>query len=86
MFVGISGPLVPRIRRSVVGGAFLDGVNAAALALMAVVTLQLAAVSLREPVTVLIALVSAFALYRYRINSTWLILGGAAAGLLWTVL
>src|SRR4030095_13867694 len=32
-FVAISGPLVPRIRRSPVAGAFLDGVNAASLAL-----------------------------------------------------
>ena len=38
VFVAASGPLVPRIRRSPAAGAFLDGVNAASLALMAVVT------------------------------------------------
>jgi hypothetical protein len=41
VFVAISGPLVPRIRRSPVAGAVLDGVNVASLALMAAVTLQL---------------------------------------------
>ncbi|HVL11327.1 MAG TPA: chromate efflux transporter, partial [Gemmata sp.] len=42
VFVALSVPLVPRLRRSKVAGAFLDGVNAASLALMAVVTVQLA--------------------------------------------
>jgi chromate transporter len=41
VFVAASGPLVPRIRRSPTAGAFLDGVNATALALMVVVTQQL---------------------------------------------
>ena len=38
-FVAVSGPLVTRIRRSATAATFLDGVNAASLALMAVVTL-----------------------------------------------
>ena len=42
VFVALSGPLVPRIRRSPVAGAFLDGVNVASIALMALVTAQLA--------------------------------------------
>ena len=41
VFVALSGPLVPRMRRSATAGAFLDGVNVASLALMAVVTWQL---------------------------------------------
>jgi chromate transporter len=40
-FVAISGPLVPRLRRSAIAGAFLDGVIVASLALMAVVTWRL---------------------------------------------
>src|SRR4030095_6354500 len=44
-FVAISGPLVRRIRRSPLAGAFLDGVNVASLALMAVVTWRLGAVA-----------------------------------------
>ena len=36
-FVAVSGPLVPRLRRSAIAGAFLDGLNVASMALMAVV-------------------------------------------------
>ena len=41
-FVSISGPLIPHLRRSPLAGAFLDGVNVGAWALMAAVTLFLA--------------------------------------------
>lgn len=80
-FVAISGPLVPRLRSSPAAGAFLDGVNAASLALLALISLQLAATALRGPAAILLAGISAILLLRYRVNATWLILGGAAAGL-----
>ncbi|HYW30662.1 MAG TPA: chromate efflux transporter [Gemmatimonas sp.] len=81
VFVALSGPLVPRIRRSPSTGAILDGVNVASLALMAVVSLQLARAALLDIPTILIAAVSMLLLHR-RINSVWLILAGAIAGLL----
>jgi chromate transporter len=81
-FVAVSGPLVPRIRKSPVAGAFLDGVNAAALALMLVVTYELSRAALVDLKTIILALVSAVILFRFRINSAWLVLGGAIAGLL----
>src|SRR5215204_1112010 len=71
-FVALSGPLVPRIRRSPTAGAFLDGVNACALSLMFVVTYLLARSALVDVTTVLIGLLSAFLLFRFRINSAWL--------------
>ena len=80
VFVAVSGPLVPRIRRSPVAGAFLDGVNVAALALMAVVTYQLGRAALIDLTTVMVAAVSAIILFRFRINSAWLIIGGAILG------
>ena len=79
-FVALSGPLVPRIRRSPAAGAFLDGVNVAALALMVVVTYQLGRASLVDIKTLLIGLISGFLLFRFRVNSAWLVLGGAIAG------
>jgi len=85
LFVGAIGFLLPRMRKSVWAGAFLDGVNAASLALMAVVTLQLGVGTFRDPVSVLLAAASAFLLYRFRVNSTWLILGGAVIGLVLTL-
>ncbi|HEX2268835.1 MAG TPA: chromate efflux transporter [Pyrinomonadaceae bacterium] len=80
VFVAVSGPLVPRIRRSPVAGAFLDGVNAASLALMFVVTYQLGRAAIIDVTTIILALASAVALFRFKLNSAWLILGGAIVG------
>ncbi len=81
-FVAISNPLIPRLRESPWAGALLDGVNVAALGLMAAVTWQLGWASLIDPLTVIIGLASAILLVRYKVNTTWLIAGGAAAGLI----
>jgi chromate transporter len=81
-FVAVSGPLVPRIRKSPLAGAFLDGVNVAALALMLVVTYQLGRAALVDVPTIALALISAAILFRFRVNSAWLVLGGAIIGLL----
>ena len=83
VFVAISGPLVPRIRRSRVAGAFLDGVNVGSLVLMATVPLQLGRSTLVDVPSVVIALASAVLLIRFKLSSTWVLLGGAAAG--WVV-
>jgi chromate transporter len=82
VFVALSVPLLPRLRRSKVAGAFLDGVNAASLALMAVVTVQLGRAALVDALTVVLAVASAILLLRFRVNATWLVLGGAVAGLM----
>jgi chromate transporter len=80
VFVAISGPLVPRIRRSPVAGAVLDGVNVASLALMAAVTLQLGRAAIVDAPTAILAAIGAVVLLRYRPNTAWLVLGGALAG------
>lgn len=85
VFVAASVPLLPRLRRSVVAGAFLDGVNVAALALMAVVTWQLGRAAIVDVPTALLAIISAVILLGSHINSAWLMLGGAVIGLLRTV-
>jgi chromate transporter len=82
VFVALSGPLVPRIRRSATAGAFLDGVNAASLALMAIVTWHLARAALVDPLTVALALGSGVVLVLVRPNSAWLVLAGGLVGLL----
>ena len=81
-FVAISGPLVPRLRRSPVAGSFLDGVNVASLALMAVVTWQLGRAALVDLPSVALGVAAALALFRFRLNSAWLVLGAAGIGLL----
>jgi chromate transporter len=80
-FVSISGPLIPHLRRSPLAGAFLDGVNVGAWALMAAVTLFLARAAVVDVVTMMLAVASAFVLIRYRINSAWLVIGGGLIGL-----
>jgi chromate transporter len=86
IFVAISGPLVPRMRRSPVIGAFLDGVVIASLGLMVVVTWQLLHTALVDWITLILAAASALLLFRYKTNSAWLVLGGALVGLTFTLL
>jgi chromate transporter len=81
VLVAASGPLIPHIRRSAVAGAFLDGVNVASLALMALVSYQLGRSSIVDWISALLAAVSLFLLVRFRINSAWLVLGGAIVGI-----
>jgi len=83
-FVGLSGPLLPRIRQSETAGAFLDGVNAASLALMVVVTYQLGRFAVVDFTTLALTLISAMVLFRFRVNSIWVVFGGAVVGLLAT--
>jgi chromate transporter len=80
VLVALSGPLVPRIRRAPLAAAFLDGVNAAALALMAAVVWDLGRAALVDAPTVALTLLSAVLLVRCKANSAWLIVGAAALG------
>jgi chromate transporter len=80
ILVAISGPFIPLIRKSATAGAFLDGVNVASLALMAAVSYQLARSTIVDWLTAGLAVVSLVLLLRFRINSAWLVLGGAAVG------
>jgi chromate transporter len=80
VFVAISGPLVPRMRRSKTAGAVLDGVNVASLALMAAVALELGRAAIVDIPTAGLAAISAIVLIRYKLNSAWLVLGGTIAG------
>jgi chromate transporter len=82
VFVAISGPLLPRLRQSPIAGAFLDGVNAASLALMIAVTWDLSREAIVDTTTVVLAILSAIALIRFRLNSVWLIVAGGIAGVL----
>jgi chromate transporter len=82
VFVAVSNPLIPKIRQSAWAGSLLDGINVASLALMAAVTWQLGQAAIVDPITAVLVIVSAVLLFRYNVNSTWLILGGGITGLL----
>lgn len=82
VFVALSVPVFARLRQSAWASALLDGVNVASLALMGAVTGQLGQSALHDPLTWVLCLLSLVALVRYKINATWLVLAGAAVGLL----
>lgn len=82
VFVAISNPLIPRIRNSTWVSGLLDGVNVASLGLMGAVTSQLGRASLIDPLTIVVAVLSLVLLLRFKVNSAWLIIGGALIGLL----
>ncbi len=80
LFVLLSNPLIPRIRSSPWSSGLLDGVNVAALALMAVVTWRLGRSAIVDPMTAAVAIASAVLLFRFRVNAFWLVLGGGLTG------
>ncbi len=80
VFVALSNPVIPRLRRSPWAAGFLDGVNVASLGLMATVTWQLGRAALVDAVTVGLALVATVLVFRLRLNSAWLVLGGGLVG------
>jgi chromate transporter len=80
LYVGWTAGFLPKLRKSPVAGAFLDGVNAAAVALMALVGWQFARAAIVNLPAAVLMVVSAVLLFRYKMNSAWLVLGGAIAG------
>jgi chromate transporter len=84
LFAAASRPLIPRIRRSKIAGAFLDGVNVGAVALMIAVTWQLSRAAPVDFPSGAIAALSAVVLIYFRINSAWLIFAGGFVGLVAT--
>jgi len=80
VFVGLLARILPMLRASRRLGAFLDGLNASAVALMAVVTLKIATSSFTGWETVLLGVVAAVATFGFRVNAAFLVVGGAAAG------
>jgi chromate transporter len=82
VFVALTAKYLPKLRKSPMASAFLDGVNAAAVALMALVGWQFARETLLNVPAVVVAGIAAILVMRFRVNSAWLILGGALVGIL----
>ncbi|MFI5197822.1 MAG: chromate transporter, partial [Thermoanaerobaculia bacterium] len=81
VLVAASGPLIPRLRRSPLAAAFMDGVNVAAVGVILVVGVELARTALVDVTTILLAALGFVALVRLRLNSAWLVAAGALVGL-----
>jgi len=82
--VAFTGPLLPRLRKSKIVSALLDGVNAGSLGLMLGVVLFLARAAIFDLATALTAVGGAILLVRFKVNPTWLILAGAALGIIYS--
>jgi chromate transporter len=82
LLVASSGPLLPRLRRSALVSAILDGVVVGCLALMGVVAWQLGRAAIVDWRSFVILLVGAVLVLRFRVNSAWVIAGAALIGLL----
>ncbi len=80
VLVAATYPIISRLRQSRWAAGFLDGVNVASLGLMAAVTSYLALAALVDAVSVGIAGMAALLVFRWRLNSAWLVLGGALVG------
>lgn len=81
VFIALLGPLLPKIRSNPLARGALDGMNAAVVALILVVTVRLGVDALRSRPAILLCLLSLILLWRWKINTTWIIV--AAAGLGW---
>ena len=81
LFVALTNPLIPTLRASPWMGAFLDGVNVAALGLMAAVTWELGRAAVVDWLTAMLAVIAAVLLLRFKVNSAWLVLSGGLVGL-----
>jgi len=82
LFVAALNPLIPRLRASLWMGAFLAGVNVAAVSLMTGVTWTLGRAAIVDWPTAVLAITAAVLLIRFKVNSAWLVLGGGITGLL----
>ncbi len=85
VLVWLVNPWVTQLRASGWTAGFLDGVNAASLGLMAGVTYTLGLTALVDWLTLSLAGLSAIAVFRFEINSAWLVLGGGVIGWLATL-
>jgi chromate transporter len=82
VLIALIHPLASRLRQARWTSTLLDGVNAAALALMTGVLVQLGQQTLRDVFTWMIAVLAFVILLRFQWNSVWLILAGALIGML----
>jgi chromate transporter len=80
VLVAATYPIIPKLRQSRWTAGILDGVNVASLGLMGAVTWHLARAALVDPLTIGIGVMAAGVLFRWRVNSAWLVFGGAGIG------
>lgn len=87
LLVLILNPLIPKMRKSKIIGAILDAVNVAAIALIIAVSVEMAKDTLTDWRTILIAVASLIVVFVFKkMNSAFIVLGGAVVGYLLTLI
>ena len=85
VFVAILNPLMPKLRKSKVISALLDAVNIAAVALIAAVCIEMGKATLTDWKTITIAITSLIVVFYFKkLNSAFVVVGGALLGLILT--
>ena len=83
LLVLLLNPLVPRMRKSIVLGYFLDTVNVAAVAVMLAVLVNMGVETMEDWRAISIAALGIAITLRFpKINAMWLVIGGAVMGYL----
>lgn len=82
LFVLLLNPLIPKMRQSAWLAAFLDAVNVAAVGLMVAVLISLGRQTFTSWQGIVIALLALVASIYFKVNSAWIVLGGAVLGYL----
>jgi chromate transporter len=77
----VISPWVVKLRASPWASGFLDGVNAASMGLMAVVTYTLGRAAIVDWITMVVALLGSITVFRFQLNTIWLVLASGAIGI-----
>ena len=81
LFVALLNPLVPRMRNSILFSTFLDGVNAASVAIILTVCIVFGRETVTDWRTIMIAILSGVVTFGFRqVNTAFVVLGSAIAG------
>ncbi len=81
LLVALLNPLIPRLRKSKIMGAFLDTVNMVSVAIILSVIMEIAQATFLDWRAILIALVSFVVTFFFKkVNTAFVIIGGAALG------
>jgi chromate transporter len=86
VFVAILNPLIPKLRKSKAMSAFLDAINVAAVAVILAVAVEMSRDTLTDWRTVVIAVISFIVVFKFKkLNSAFIVIGGAILGFLLTL-
>ncbi len=87
LFVALLNPLVKKVRNSTLFAAFLDAVNVASVAVIAVICIDMGIATITDWRTITITLLSFLVVFGFRkLNSAFIVVGGSLTGYLLTLI